>query len=712
VGRKKIYQVTQKLESSELLEIYFSEAEDLLQRLEKILLALEETPEDPAQIQELFRAVHTMKSSAAMVGFDSISEYAHLLENLLERLRSGRLQSSRSLISHLLAGQGLLRIMVEKASRGEEPITPFELTAQKEQLARFLGLQGPEDPIPVLPSPSFSEDEQVHYYQITLSFKEDLFFSGQDPLMLLKELQDLGEILQVKTDWSRVPRIDEINPFTLYLSWKILFRTQEPLATIEEVFCFIKDDHPLEIRDASREFPEGIDRSLADKRIGEILVEEGIINTGDLKEALQEQKKIGQVLLEKGKVEAKTISHLMAEQEKSRILLRKSTIRVDTQKLDNLANFVEELSVNLSRVSHEMEKIDQATSRIIMEEMNQVEQNLREIREQVMRIRMFPLEGTFQRLQRMARDLAIEEGKEARIEIEGAATELDKDLIEQITDPLKHCIRNAIDHGLEPPEERRKSGKPPQGLLSIKAFQREGKILIQVGDDGRGLDFEAIHRKAVENKVIAPEIRLSPAELQRLILLPGFSTAKNISDLSGRGVGLDVVQDQISRIGGQVDIASSPGMGTTFTLSVPLTLAVMEGLRIEVGVESYLVPVSSVLTIRAIQDQDIKTVEAREGMIRFEERYIPAVRLDTVLGVPATRTNSHKIALIIDSSRRRFALLADQILETRQVVIKGLETHFRSIPGIAGGAILGDGKVCLILDIYGLDRMIFGDSKD
>ncbi|OGP52216.1 MAG: hypothetical protein A2Y79_13070 [Deltaproteobacteria bacterium RBG_13_43_22] len=698
------------MESNELLEIYFIEAEDLLQRIEKSLLALEESPEDPAQVQEVFRAVHTMKSSAAMVGFDAISEYAHLLENLLDRLRSGRLQPSRSLISHLLTGQGLLRIMVEKASRGEEAISPPELAAQKEQLARFMGIQGTEEAAPVLPAISPLAEKQDHIYKIQLSFKEDLFFSGQDPLMLLRELQDLGEVVQVKADYSRVPKIAEINPFSLYLTWKILLRTQEPQASIEEVFCFIKEDHSVEILDSTREFPEGIDPTLADKRIGDILLEEGAINSEDIREALQDQKKIGQVLVEKGKVAAKTLSLLMTEQEKSRTLLRKSTIRVETQKLDNLANFVEDLSVNLSRVSHELEEGGSKSSRVLLEEMDRVEQNLREIREQVMRVRMFPLEGTFQRLQRMARDLAFEEGKELRIEIQGTETELDKDLIEQITDPLKHCIRNAIDHGIETPKERLKKGKEPQGLLSIKAFQREGKIFIQIADDGRGLDQEAIYRKAVENQLIPSGTRPAPDDLQRLILLPGFSTAQNISDLSGRGVGLDVVRDQISRLGGLIDISSSPGQGTTFSLSVPLTLAVMEGLRIDVGGESYLVPVASVLTVKAIQDQDIKTVEARQEMIRFEERYIPAVRLETVLGVPGNRTNGHKIALILDSYKRRFALIADQILETRQVVIKGLETHFRSIPGVSGGAILGDGKVCLILDIYGLDRMIFEDS--
>jgi two-component system chemotaxis sensor kinase CheA len=698
------------LENRELIEIYFSEAEDLLQRIEKGLLALEDNPEDPACIQEVFRAVHTMKSSAAMVGFDTISEYAHLLENLLDRLRSGRLRTSRPLISQFLTGQSLLKTMVEKASQGEEPISPAELQAQKEQLARYLGLEGLEATSPPSPSVSPPEERQERYYQIRLAFKDDLFFSGQDPLMLIRELQDLGEIIQVKADHSRVPRFPDLDPFTLYLSWKILLQSRQALSTIEEIFCFVREDHPLEIQDVTGRFPEGIDPGLAEKRIGDLLLDEGIIEAQDLQEALKEQKKIGQVLVEKGKVSEKTLSLLMAEQEKSRRQVRKSTIRVDTHKLDELANYVEELSVNLSRVSHELENNDAAPSRMVMEEMDRVEQNLREIREQVMRVRMFPLEGTFQRLQRLARDLAAQEGKDLNIEIRGADTELDKDLIEQITDPLKHCIRNAIDHGLESPAERRQNGKSPKGLLTLKAFQREGKIFIQISDDGRGLDLEAIFKKAVQSRLLPPEAHPTPAELQRLILLPGFSTSQEVSDLSGRGVGLDVVRDHISRLGGQVEISSSSGQGTTFTMSIPLTLAVMEGLRIDVGGESYLVPVSSVLTVRAVEEQDLKTIEAREEMLRFEEKYIPAVRLEAVLGAPKRENNGQKIALILDSHKRRFALLADQILETRQVVIKGLETHFRSIPGVSGGAILGDGSVCLILDIYGLDRLIFGES--
>ncbi|MGC1403715.1 MAG: chemotaxis protein CheA [Thermodesulfobacteriota bacterium] len=700
------------MESNELLEIYFSEAEDLLQRIEKNLLALEEAPDDPVLVQEIFRAFHTMKSSAAMVGFDHLSEYAHLLENLLERVRSGRLSTSRPLISQLLTGQALLRTMVEKASRGEESITPVELSAHKEQLARFMGLQGPEELSPVLPSlpPLVAKGEQ--FYKIALSFKKDLFFSGQDPLMLLKELQDLGEIIQKKADCSRVPGITEIDPFALYLSWKIILRTRESRAAIEEVFCFVIDDNQVEIEDVTQEFPEGIDRSLADKRLGDILLEDGVIDSEDLQEALQDQKKIGQILLEKGKVTPETLSQITAGQEKSRTLLRRSTIRVNTQKLDQLANLVEELSVNHSRLAHELEKRGHYSYRIVQEEMERVEQNLREIREQTMRIRMFPLEGTFQRLQRMARDLAVQEGKEVKVELQGAETELDKDLIEQITDPLKHCIRNVIDHGIEPPEERQKKGKAPYGFLSIKAFQREGKVFIQVEDDGRGLDEEAIYKKAVENKLIPPGVRPASAELQRLILLPGFSTAQKVTDLSGRGVGLDVVREQISGLGGLIEISSIAGQGTAITFSIPLTLAVLEGLRIGIGEESYIIPLPSVLAARAIEDHDLKTIETREEMLRFEELYIPVVRLENVLKIPRGRIQGHKIALILDSHKRRFALLTDQILETRQVVIKGLETHFRSIPGFSGSAILGDGSVCLILDIYGLDRMIFQDHVD
>lgn len=695
------------MENRELLEIFFSEAEDLLQRIEGNLLTLERLPEDENCLQELFRAVHTMKSSAAMVGFDTLSEYAHLLENLLDRLRSRRLKSTPSLISQLLSAQSLLRVMVERAAQGEEPITAEALRVEKEQLGRFLGLEGLTPAPPPSPTGSLSPGGEDRYVHIDLRFKQDLFFTGQDPLLLIMELQDLGEILEVKADGERIPPLPHMDPYTLYLSWKVLLKTREPLSAVEAVFCFLREDHPLDIREVSPEAAQGFDPLLADKRIGDLLVEEGVVEVKDVQEALKEQKKIGQVLVEQGKVSEQTLSSLMAEQEKRRIQLRKSTIRIETRKLDDLANAVEELAVNLSRVSHELEKTHFATSRSLQEEMERVEKNLREMREQVMRVRMFPLEGTFQRLQRMARDLAVQVGKEMRLEIRGADTELDKDLIEQITDPLKHLLRNALDHGLEPPEERRKMGKSPQGLLILEAFQREGKIYIRLSDDGRGLDLEAIRARAVEKGLLPSAAQPTAAELQSMILLPGFSTSRQVSELSGRGVGLDVVRDQISRLGGTVEIDSSPGEGTAFTLIIPLTLALMEGLRIEVGGESYLIPVSSVLTVRAVNGQDLKTIEAREEMYRFEEHYIPAVRLDRVLGLPPRGGNGRKIALILDSGQRRFALLADQILETRQVVVKSLENHFRTVPGVAGGAILGDGSVCLILDVYGLEKRIF-----
>ncbi|MFA4915880.1 MAG: chemotaxis protein CheA [Syntrophales bacterium] len=695
------------MENKELLEIFFSEAEDLLQKIEKSLLALEETPADPSLIQELFRAVHTMKSSAAMVGFDRLSEYIHILENLLDRLRKGQLPSSQSLISHLLNSQAVLRSWIEKLAKAE-PISTSELENQKEKLTRFLGLDGKEKPAD-LSAPIKEKETTKKYYRISMVFNEDLFFSGQDPLLLLQELQDLGEIIKVEADVSNVPDLKELVPFSLYLSWKCLFAAQEPISTIEKVFCFVKEEHSIVIRDVTREFPEGIDRSLADKRIGEILLEEGLIKTEDLQEALQEQKKIGQVLLEKRMVTSEALSQIIAEQGKSRDFLRKSTIRVDTQKLDHMANLMEELSVNLSRVSHVLEEQGSLSSGILMEEMERLEQNIREMREQVMGVRMFPLEGTFQRLQRMVRDLAVEQGKEVKVGIQGAETELDKDLIEQITDPLKHLIRNAIDHGIESPAERMNSGKSSQGLLEINAFHREGKIFIQVRDDGRGLDEEAIYKKAVENNLIPPGKRPSSAEMHHLILLHGFSTARTVSEISGRGVGLDVVQEQVSRLGGLIDITSEAGLGTTITLRLPLTLAVLEGLMIGVGGESYLVPLSSVLAVREVRSKDIKTIEAQEEVLYFEDIYLPAVRLENVLKISGSQGNGHKIALILDSQRRRFALLADQLLDIRQVVIKGMETHFRSVPGVAGGAILGDGSVCLILDIYGLDHLIFGN---
>ncbi len=697
------------MEAKELLEIFFAEAEDLLARIEQGLLTLEDSPEDLTGVQEVFRAVHTLKSSAAMVGLDSLSEYAHLMENLLDRLRHGRLSPTRPLISQFLAGQNLLKTMVERAAQGLEPISEPEFTAQKEQLARFMGLEGLGPPSP---TPAVQEGEKTpRYFEIQMAFREDLFHTGQDPLMFLHELQDLGEILKVKADHRRVPPLPEINPYRLYLSWTVVLQTSYPRSTVEEVFCFVKDDHPVEIREVSQRDWEGMQRSTAGKPIGELLVEEGLLDTQELQAALGEQKKIGQILLEKGRISPKALSQIMADQERSRNLFRKSTIRVETRKLDDLADSLEELAVNLARMANEMEEMGPGLPRSLQEGMDRLEQTLRVSREQVMRLRMFPLAGTFQRLQRMARDLAAQEHKEIKIEVEGAETELDKDLIEQITDPLKHIIRNAVDHGLESPEERREKGKPPQGLLTLRAFQQEGSIIIQIRDDGRGLDLERIHRKALEQGWLPAHARPTAEELQRLILLPGFSTRETISEVSGRGVGLDVVQDQISRLGGRVEIHSLPHQGTTLTLHLPLTLAVLEALRVEAGQDTYLVPISSIVSLKAVEEKELKTIEGREEVFRFEDQYLPAVRLEAVLGGAGRKNGGRKIALVLHSPRRRFALLADRVVEARQVVIKSLKTHFRSVPGVAGGAIMGDGSVCLILDVLGLDRLIFGPTE-
>ncbi len=694
------------METNELLEIYFSEADDLLKALEKNLLVLETSPKDPDLIRNIFRSVHTLKSSSAMVGFEGITEYAHRLENLLERLRSGKLSTSQALISFLLLNHSKLKEMVARALRGEEPVAPSDMEAQKEQIVRFMGLEGEKEEAP--PEP-LSPREKETFYHFTFSFKEDLFYTGQDPMMLLLELKDLGDILKIEADISKIPDIREINPYTLYLSWRVLFRTLKPRSLIEEVFCFVKEDHPILIRDVTHKFPQGIDSSLAGKRLGDILLEDGLIESEDLYQALQAQKKVGEVLVEQGKVKPETLSRIISEQEQSRSLFRKSTIRVDTQKLDLLANLVEEISVHLSRMSYRIAGKDTVKAKQIEEEIEKLERVNREIQEKVMSIRMFPLEGTFQRFQRLARDLAQEEGKQIRVETEGAETELDKDIIEQITDPLKHLIRNAIDHGIESPEERKGKGKGEQGLLMIKALQREGKIVIQVKDDGRGLDEEAIYDKAMKVGLIPGGTRPLAAEVYKLIFQPGFSTAKEVTEVSGRGVGMDVVYNQITGLGGSVELASLPGRGTTITLGIPLTLAIVEGLRVQAGTQTFIVPLRHVLTAKKISPGELKTVETREKMLFFEEKYLSAVSLALLLGEENERLYGDQIALIIEGPSGRFGLLVDQILETQPWVIKTLEDNFRSIPGVSGGAILGDGSVCLILDVFSLDKMIFRD---
>jgi two-component system chemotaxis sensor kinase CheA len=430
----------------------------------------------------------------------------------------------------------------------------------------------------------------------------------------------------------------------------------------------------------------------------------------DLKEMLRAEKKPGEVLVNEEKSREKEAEGTITLQKKTLALFRKPMVRVKTERLDRLVNLMEEMTIGLDTLFLLLEKSAIRNGKI-QEELEHLITVGREAQEQVMMTRMFPLEGTFARFQRMIRDLAVSQNKPIRVIMSGTETELDKDIVEQLGDPLKHIIRNCLDHGIEDREERKKKEKPEEGMISLKAYQKEGRIYIEISDDGRGVDDQSILEKAIRKNQLPAGSVPSKEELYQFLFLPGFSTSDEISELSGRGVGLDVVQTNVSELGGNINIVSGKDRGTTFIIDLPMTLAIMKAIKIRVGEEIFLVPFSVIAGLIRPQQGDIKTIEGREELISFQGEYITLIRLNEVFKIEyLNKEESVGIVVIVESEKRRFGIFADDILDEQQVVIKNLETNFQKVPGIAGGSILGDGQIALIIDIYALEKILFTED--
>lgn len=702
-------------EQDETLEIFFSETEDLLKLAEESLLALESTPESTSDIEQLFRSMHTIKSGSAMVGFMSISEYAHLLENLLERLRARKLTVTNNLITFLLGSIDFIRSMVDRVSQGEAEVDPTVLNERKDQVKRYLGIDAispseetTEPPAREAPKKSI---EEFSFYKIDLKFRKDLFYSGQDPLLILLGFAELGEFVRVVPDLSELPDFASFRMHDLYISWQIIIKTGRPYEDLEDVLIFVKDDNDVHIEDITKRYRDGIDIELADKKLGEVLLENGRITKEDLTDALKKQKMLGEILVDEGKIRAEDLEEAVTSQEESRTVYRKTTIRVDVEKIDNLINLGEEMEIGLSRVQSLFEKHTGPVKTEIAEDLENILKVTREFQEQVARVRMFPLEGTFRRFQRMARDLAFQQNKQIKVISTGLDTEVDKEVIEHIADPLKHLVRNCVDHGIETTEERQAKGKPPEGVIEFKASQRGGRIFIEIRDDGRGLDLTGIQKKAIKRGLIETDQVVSKETLLSLIFKPGFSTSSQVTELSGRGVGMDVVKTQLDQLGGTIDIHTKKNQGTTFTLCLPLISALMEVLHVVAQGTSLLVPLQAIVGTERFKKERIKSFGAHERVYPFRGDYIPLVDITEILNIDATSTNGNSSALVfVDTGSKTFGIPVDEVLEPQQIIVKSLETNYRSVKGLAGATILGDGSVSLVLDLLGLEEIFFQDS--
>jgi two-component system chemotaxis sensor kinase CheA len=676
------------------------EAFELLTQLEDKLLELESNPLDNELINAAFRAIHTVKGSAAMFGYEAVSKFAHEMETALDLCRSGALAVSKDFIGLTLKGRDQLRQLMEFegevpadiAWESESLLLRFRDYAKKGKGGAGTAEGAPPKAAEAAPKPEILEERT---YRVTFKPAGDVFKDGTKVLNLVEELAGLGQA-DVFPHMEGLPPLDSIDPETCYAWWEILLTAKIDENAIRDVFIFIAEKAGLRIELAA-DSVEG-----EDKRLGDILVDRGEVSASDLRDALGSQRKLGEVLVEKHVVSQPQVEAALVEQEHFKKVQERSetagSIRVASDKLDALVDLVGELVTLQARLAQtSLEAKDAGLSSVS----EQFERLISQLRDNTMSIRMLPIGSAFNKFRRVVRDLSLELGKEAELVTEGAETELDKTVIERLGDPLVHIIRNSVDHGIEKPDVRERAGKSKSGRIKLTARHSGAYVLIQVSDDGKGLDREAIRAKAIERGLVSPVQDLSDQELYQLIFEPGFSTAKAVTSVSGRGVGMDVVKREIDALGGSAQLSNLPGEGMTVTLKIPLTLAIIEGLLVRIGGDFFVVPLSSVDGCIEILRDDLEAM-GRRRIISYRDEFVPFVRLRSFFGIDGSATGEEpEIEQIVIASAQeyRVGLVVDQVIGDYQTVIKPLGRMYRDVDGISGATILGDGTVALILDV-------------
>lgn len=672
-------------------QVYQQEASELLEELEAALLELKDDSTNKELIGRIFRALHTIKGSGAMFGFDNIVSFTHDIENIYDLIRNNKLKVTDTLTGLTLDACDIIRDMLG----GGSPDASIRQALQK-QFTQLIS--GPADG-----QSGGSSDEDRHEghettWRIRFRPRQDIFAAGVNPVLLLAELKDLGPC-RITALTDDIPMLEDIDPESCYISWDIVLTTDQGENAIRDVFIFVEDRCDL--------FLEVIDwPTLADdnsyKKLGEILTERGDIHPNTIQKALGAQKRLGEILTSEGHVTPERIHSALAEQEHVREMRARqsaasagaATIRVPAERLDTLVDMVGELVTVQSRLSQLAERIIDTDLALVAEE---IERLTAVLRDNTMSIRMLPISNTFSKFKRLVYDLSKELGKDVRLITQGGETELDKTVIEKLNDPLVHLIRNSIDHGIEAPDIRAAGGKPRAGMVKLSAEHSGAHVLIKIEDDGAGIDAARVRRMAVEKNLLSPDAVLSETETLSFILAPGFSLSDTVSSVSGRGVGMDVVKKSIDSLGGTIEIASRPGAGSTITLKLPLTLAIIDSLLVKTGDSFFVVPLASVEECVELSRADIEQAHGRHVITVRNEivPYIPLRKSFAIAGAPP------EIEQIIISSvgSERIGIVVDQVVGEHQTVIKNLGKFYRDIQEVSGATILGDGTVALILDV-------------
>ena len=700
----------------QVLQTFFAESRELLEDMENALLIVVQAPQKEELINAIFRAAHTIKGSAGLFGLDHIVAFTHVVESVLDQVRAGKLPIEDKLVVLLLSCSDHIGDLVEAVAQGADK-TEASLLQQGEPLVALLCgyLAAPQTP-DALPVPLVwqaadpiqrikGEPVDADHWHISLRFGPEVLKNGMDPLSFIRYLETLGRITGIATLPDAIPPADVMDPQTCYLGFEIAFKSEADKARIENVFEFVRDDCRIRILPPHSLISEYVRliHELQEQpvRLGEILMRCGTLTAQELATALQVQsdtpsKQIGTILVEQGSVHPEVVEAALVKQKQVKDIGAQDSrsVRVDAEKLDQLINLVGELiiagaSVNL--IARKAQMID------LQESSAKLSSLVQDVRDSALQLRMVKIGATFSRFQRVVHDVSREIGKSITLVVSGEETDLDKTVVEKLGDPLMHLVRNAMDHGIEAAEVRLAHGKPAAGCITLNAYHDSGAIVIEVSDDGGGLKRERILAKALERGLIEVGHTLSDAEIYALIFEPGFSTAEQVTNLSGRGVGLDVVKRNITALRGSVSVHSEDGLGTTVAVRLPLTLAIIDGFLIEIGQSVFVIPLDAI-------DECVEfSTEPGHDYANLRGQVLPLIRLRELFAVDGAPTRRENI-VVLQSGGQRVGLVVDTLLGEFQTVIKPLGQLFSQVHCISGSTILGGGEVALILDVPALVR--------
>lgn len=697
------------IDLSAFRETFFVEAAEHLDAMEAALLQLDSAHDDRELLNTIFRAAHTIKGGSGTFGMQAVAQFTHVVENLLDRLREGGLVVTEHLIELLFSSLDIMQGLIAAERDGSAPPENLDsVLAALEKIHTPAKSSTANSSEPQNLSNASSPADTGQLFEIEFHPSIDFFRSGQDPLLLVRELSELGEIEQSVLSSQSLPELGMLDPEECHVGWKLQVRTDAGRAAIEDIFAFVDQNSRLKIQIVER---SSLATSPATSPASNPMSNNAgdrstVANSGPVKGGEKTAEPTGVLV-------APSVSSTSAAIEKkpanrSGANSDNETVRVDRRRLDELINQIGELVIGVSMVEREVIAVNHGNESSAMMQLGKI---VRDLQELSLSLRMVPIGATFQKMARVVHDISRKLGKQIDFVTEGDDTELDKSVVDKIGDPLIHMVRNAADHGIELPEVRVAAGKSPSGRVTLRAFQQGGNIFIELTDDGRGLNRQAILSKAVERGIIAHGETLSDNDICNLIFQPGFSTAKEITDISGRGVGMDVVRRNVEELQGSVQVRSTEGEGSTMTVRLPLTLAILDGLLIQVRSEVYVIPLLSVVESISLEPSEIRMLVSAGEVIMLRGEIIPVISLCSLLqGEPAS-DNQKRLLVIVEDQGRRLALIVDELLGQQQVVIKNLEANFRKVPGVAGATILGDGCVALILDICGIAMLQEGSKE-